>query len=97
MTKLSTGCLTLLLLLTGCGSGWHIARSEERTPHFRTLAVVSPEEEDKQELAFAVRKREKSVMAEKILYDDGQASAALTTGRHKTYRWMAGISLHYAF
>lgn len=97
MSRLSTASLTILLLLSGCGGGWNIVRSEERTPHFRTLAVVSPEEADKQDLAFAVRKREKSVMAEKTLYDDGNLSAAFVGGRHRKQHWMTGFSLNYAF
>lgn len=93
MGKLSTGLLIFCLLLSGC-SGWDVTLSEERNPHFRTLATLTPEQEA---LAFDIRKRDQSVMAEKTFYEEGPVSASFTAGRHREYRWMSGIVLNYSF
>jgi len=97
MARFLTG-FALLLALSGC-SGWHVALSEERTPHFRTLAIFTPEEEDKQDLAFALRKRPHRIMAEKTLFQSngGDFSASLACGHHRQQKWMAGVTLNYAF
>ncbi len=95
MKKLSTS-LAILLTLSGC-SGWNFNLSDEKNAHFRTLATVSTQDQDKEDLAFAVRKRDKCVMAEKTFYEDGAFSASFTGGRHREHKWMSGISLNYAF
>lgn len=97
MGKLLTGCC-LCALLTGC-SGWNVTLSEERTNHFRTLATLShfDQNTEKEALAFDIRKRDHSIMAEKTLAQEGPLRASFIAGRHKDYRWMTGITLDYSF
>lgn len=84
------------MLLSGC-SGWNVSLSDERTPSFRTLANISHFDDDKEALAFDIRKRDKSVMAERTFFQDGSVSASFIGGRHQRYRWMTGVKMDYRF
>jgi hypothetical protein len=97
MRQLLTVCC-LCALLTGC-SGWNISRSDERNGHFRTLANIShfDENTEKEALTFDIRKRERSIMAERTFYENGAVSASFIGGRHRQYRWMTGIVIDYSF
>jgi hypothetical protein len=98
---MKSGCVAvcLLFLLTACGSGWDITTPAiKKTSHFRTLASLTPASgADKGVYSFEIRKRNKAIMAEKVLYQNGDFSASLIGGRHKKYRWMTGLGLNYNF
>jgi hypothetical protein len=95
MRNAFTVCL-LCVLLSGC-SGWNVSLSDNTNAHFRTLANLTPEQGDKEALAFDIRKRPQSIMAGKTLYQNGDFSVSANAGRHRQYRWMAGLTFDYAF
>lgn len=86
---------TIVLLLAGC-SNFSVTIDKQKTPHYRHYATISSGDED-DSTSFDIRKRNRSIQAEKLLYKEGQFSASAIAGRHRQQRWMSGLYLSYEF
>ena len=84
----------LILGLSACGISIDV--SKEKTPHYRTFADIdyNPNEDDSN---VYIRKRYKTVMAEKTLFKGEKSTASLALGRHRDHKWMTGLFWQYQF
>lgn len=91
----------LLTLLASC-SGWNVDVGGKKTPHSRVLASFSHLDQDDEAdltdgLQFDLVRRQRNILVEKKLYENGKFSATLDAGHRRQQRWFSGLSLHYNF
>jgi hypothetical protein len=86
----------LPLLLCSCAS-MDVSLSKDKDRHQRTFAVIQHGAGEDDTIEIRRRKGNRTTMAEKALYREGNFSTSFMTGHHRNHRWMSGLLVHYSF